>query len=397
MHVVDVPTLLCAPSLPTHCCPRLPACSHQLVSEQDIKSEPLWRQGMLLASHHLLVLFSLPSHCCSSHLPACSHQLVSEMDIKSEPLWHLQGMLLASHRLLVPFSLPSHCCSSHLPACSHQLVSEMDIKSEPLWHEDTWGRRRPQIQDRRPVQNAIGGPALGAAATRLLLNSLGTAGRQGGAAAAQLREAQQRLSHMGTAGPVPLPVPLAGGILPVQSPYSQSAPYSHSHAGGYSHGQTGGYSAVQSADPRVAAYGGKAGAYGQQQQQQQQQQRQQQPQQQQQGYGYRGGQAVYQQQQPAQGGYYQQQQQQGGYGGNVWVRSGSGAGAQVAPQVAAQAAGGYGQAGGYGGRGGYGAGQQGYGGGQQQQGYGGQQGRGYGQQGGGYGQGRGGQYGQSRR
>ncbi|CAI7831298.1 unnamed protein product, partial [Closterium sp. NIES-54] len=319
-----------------------------------------------------------------------------------------------------------------------KLVSEMDIKSEPLWHEDTWGRRRPQIQDRvtltkflttryvletplpslfpdslllpplppllpcafplphnfspssssthslpspfsfprRPVQNAIGGPALGAAATRLLLNSLGTAGRQGGAAAAQLREAQQRLSHMGTAGPVPLPVPLAGGILPVQSPYSQSAPYSHSHAGGYSHGQTGGYSAVQSADPRVAAYGGKAGAYGQQQQQQQQQQRQQQPQQQQQGYGYRGGQAVYQQQQPAQGGYYQQQQQQGGYGGNVWVRSGSGAGAQVAPQVAAQAAGGYGQAGGYGGRGGYGAGQQGYGGGQQQQGYGGQQGRG---------------------
>ncbi|CAI5522785.1 unnamed protein product [Closterium sp. Naga37s-1] len=269
-----------------------------------------------------------------------------------------------------------------------KLVSEMDIKSEPLWHEDTWGRRRPQIQDRRPVHNAIGGPALGAAATRLLLNSLGAAGRQGGAAAAQLREAQQRLSHMGTAGPVPLPVPLAGGILPVQSPYSQAAPYS----GGYSHGQRGGYSAVQSADPRVAAYGGKAGAYGQQQQQHQQQQ--QQPQ----GYGYRGGQAVYQQQQPAQGGYYQQQQQQqGGYGGNVWVRPGSGAGAQVAPQVAAQAAGGYGQAGGYGGRGGYGAGQQGYGGGQQQQGYGGQQGRGYGQQGGGYGQGRGGQYGQSRR
>ncbi|CAI5475842.1 unnamed protein product [Closterium sp. Yama58-4] len=132
-----------------------------------------------------------------------------------------------------------------------KLVSEQDIKSEPLWHEDTWGRRRPQIQERKPVQNAIGGPVLGAAATRLLLNSLGAAGRQGGAAAAQLREAQQRLSHMGTAGPVPLPVPLAGGILPVQSPYSLSAPYSHAHAGGYSHGQTGGYGAVQSADPRA--------------------------------------------------------------------------------------------------------------------------------------------------
>ncbi|CAI5991642.1 unnamed protein product, partial [Closterium sp. NIES-65] len=94
-----------------------------------------------------------------------------------------------------------------------KLVSEQDIKSEPLWHEDTWGRRRPQIQDRRPVQNAIGGPALGAAATRLLLNSLGAAGRQGGAAAAQLREAQQRLSHMGTAGPVPLPDKRQGGMV----------------------------------------------------------------------------------------------------------------------------------------------------------------------------------------
>ncbi|GJP46035.1 hypothetical protein CLOM_g5377 [Closterium sp. NIES-68] len=267
-----------------------------------------------------------------------------------------------------------------------KLVSEQDIKSEPLWHEDTWGRRRPQIQERRPVQNAIGGPVLGAAATRLLLNSLGNAGRQGGAAAAQLREAQQRLTHTGSAGPVPLPVPLAGGILPIQSPYSQASPYSHNQGGGYSHPHAGGYGGGQSADPRVAAYGGKAGAYGQQQQ----------------GYGYGGAQGGYQQQQQQQGGYFQQQQggyqqqqpqQQAGYNQNAWVRPGAGASAEAAAGYGGR--GGYGQTGGYG-RGGYGGSQQGYGG-SQQQGYAGQGGRGYAQQGGGYGQGRGGQYGQGRR
>eukprot|EP00271_Cylindrocystis_brebissonii_P010048 TRINITY_DN25_c7_g1_i1.p1 TRINITY_DN25_c7_g1~~TRINITY_DN25_c7_g1_i1.p1 ORF type:complete len:1117 (-),score=279.22 TRINITY_DN25_c7_g1_i1:409-3759(-) len=51
-----------------------------------------------------------------------------------------------------------------------KLVSLQDIKTQPLWHEDNG--QRPQVQDRPPVANSLGGASLGAAAQRLILNTL---------------------------------------------------------------------------------------------------------------------------------------------------------------------------------------------------------------------------------
>jgi len=51
-----------------------------------------------------------------------------------------------------------------------KIVSAQDIRTQALWHEDTG--RGHQNQDRPPIHGAISGPQLGAAAHRLVVNSL---------------------------------------------------------------------------------------------------------------------------------------------------------------------------------------------------------------------------------
>eukprot|EP00897_Mesotaenium_endlicherianum_P007956 jgi/Mesen1/7189/ME000371S06275 len=105
-----------------------------------------------------------------------------------------------------------------------KVVSEQDVRTQPLWHEDNG--RRHQVQDRPPVEGALGGHHLGAAATRLLLNSLQHRGNSSGAAYNMVRQhheqALQNIRHhnQATAGLAPMPTS-GGGILNVPSPYGQ--------------------------------------------------------------------------------------------------------------------------------------------------------------------------------